>query len=149
MQPVGLRHADPDLARDQHAGHLGRADADHECPHGAAGRGVRIAAHGEHAWQQVAVLLHDHVTDALHVVETLDGLVPCPAARERKDFGAFNVHGRHEVIADDDDLVRIPDARPEAFQVWGDAPGAAGVVHHREVHATGDDLARADRGQAS
>ena len=63
-----LRHLQPDAAADQHAEHVGAADAEHEGPEGAARRRMRIAADTEHAGAQMAALRQQHVADAFAVV---------------------------------------------------------------------------------
>ena len=58
--------------RRQHMFHFGRTNAESECPHGAMGRGMAIAAHNRHARQRTAKLRPDHMHNALTVIEQRD-----------------------------------------------------------------------------
>ena len=60
---LSLHHA----LRREHVLDLARADAERECPEGAVGGGVRIAAHHRHAGLGDAQLGPDHVHDALAI----------------------------------------------------------------------------------
>ena len=139
----GLRHAQPDLAGDQGTGDVGGAHADHERAEGAAAGRVRIPADTEHARLHVAMFLQHHMADAEHVVMGDPGLAR-PVAGQGQDVGTFHVHGRHEVVGDHHDLVRVPDRGTELFQPAGDPARAAGVMHHQQVQAGGEDFTGTD-----
>ncbi len=68
-----------------------------------------IAADREHARPEVPAFRQHHVADALHVVEMRDAVGRDPFTRQVEDGGAVGVNRRYVVVADDDDLVRIPD----------------------------------------
>ena len=76
----GLRHAQPDLACDHHAQHLGAADAKHVGAKSATGRRMRVAADAKHAGPDMPALRHHHVADALAVIHMGQGLLACPVA---------------------------------------------------------------------
>ena len=137
----GVRHREPDFARHQNAEHFRGADAEHVGAERAAGGRVAVAADREQARPEVPFLGEHDVADADAVVEFLDAGLLHPFARDADDVPALLVVRRKVVVGDDDDLLRIPDFRAEPLEHGLDAPRTAGVVHHREVHPAGDDLA--------
>jgi hypothetical protein len=143
-----LRHAQPDLARDHHAEHLGAADAEHVGAERAAGGRMRVAADAEHAGPDVAVLRHHHVTDALAVIHVRQLLLARPVARDAHDAPRGLIALGHVMVHHQHDFGLVPDRGSEFLQHGLEATRPRRVVEHRQIDAAGDDLADAHRGLA-
>ena len=104
---------------------------------------MRIAADRKHPRLQEA-LLHQHdVADALHVEELFNTELGRKLTRELEYGSRLRVHGRHEVIAHQYDLVRIPDPDAQLFQPRPDPARPARIEQQRQVDIAGNDLAGA------
>jgi hypothetical protein len=95
------------------------------------------------------MLRHHHVADADRVVHVGQLLPRRPVARDTHDAARFIIGFGHVVVDDQHDLFRIPQRCAQFFQHGLQAPGAAGIMEHRQVHGTGHDLALLDRGAST
>ncbi|MNL06184.1 hypothetical protein D3C87_1268150 [compost metagenome] len=145
----GLRHAQPDLAGGQHAGHLGGADAEHVGAERAAGGRVAVAADDEAARQHVAPLGQYHVADALAIDKVRNTGLADPVAREADDGLRVGVGGRHVVVGHHHEARGVPHLDAQLAQQRRHAARAAGVVRHRQVDLAHHHRARRDVRHAS
>ena len=77
---------------------------------------MRVGAHEQHPGVHVAAFERDDVADPLGFVVLLDAPCVREVARDARDLDLGLVVRGHEVVRRDDDLRRIPDARPESLE---------------------------------
>ena len=142
-----LRNAKPQLAKREHAGEIGGADAGREVVERAVRAAVRVGADDELAGQHEAVLRQHRVADsALADLEVpLDAHVVRELAREPAEGGAGRVLGGLEVILGHRDALGVPDLLRPHLLAHDPARGRdRQVVAHREIDLGQDEVARAD-----
>jgi hypothetical protein len=102
---------------------------------------MAVAADHEHARLQVTAFRQHDMADALAIVKGNAALLrPLPGQFE--DACALVGFAGHEVVGNQDHLLRIEQADAELLQDRLDPARSAGIVDHGEIHHGGDDLAR-------
>src|SRR5260370_29850712 len=94
---------------------------------------MRVGAHHQHAWPDVAALDAHDVHDPLEEVELADPLGHPPFASNALDRGLRIVAGGHEVVADHADLLRDPDLSAQPFKSRPHAPRAACITDQGQI----------------
>jgi hypothetical protein len=91
---------------------------------------------------EMTALGKHYMADPLGLVIAAQGPLRRPVPGQGLYLHALGVTLADEVIGDEHYPVRVPDIDTELLELRGQAPWAAGVVHHGEVDMAGDDLAR-------
>src|SRR5579875_3971515 len=136
------RHAQPDLARDDHAEHLGCANADGKSAKSARGGAVGIATDVQHAGMHVAAFGHEDVADPFQRMESGNAVLAHPFPGNAPDLRFRRVASRNEVVGDHGQPVRIPDADAKAAQVVAETPRSRRIGDHGEIDLRYDHLTR-------